>query len=256
VPETSLPFLTRLWFAWACFFRVLFDGAFAARVLTMGPQAAPNPGAQARVLTMGPQAAPNPGAQVRVLTMGPQAAPNPGAQVRAFQAREPAALPPAPAPAPTPEEPPKAKQPAKTPEIQAAATTTPAVPEPPSPGPALQLLALLQREGRLIDFLEQDIEPFGDAEIGAAVRVVHAGCRKALRGHAKISPVRSEEEGTSVTLPEGFNPSEVKLSGNVKGSAPYKGVLRHRGWRAADLVLPTPVGGHDPRIIAPAEVEL
>jgi hypothetical protein len=205
VPETSLPFLTRLWFAWACFFRVLFDGAFAAR---------------------------------------------------AFRAREPAALA-LPLPhAPAPEEPPKLKQPAKTPEIQPAAPETPAAPEPPSPGPALQLLALLQREGRLIDFLEQDIEPFGDAEIGAAVRVVHAGCRKALRGHAKISPIRSEEEGASVTLPEGFSPNEVKLSGDVKGSAPYKGVLRHRGWRAADLVLPTPVKGHDPTILAPAEVEL
>jgi hypothetical protein len=68
--------------------------------------------------------------------------------------------------------------------------------------------------------------------------------------------VRSEEEGATVALPEGYSPALVKLSGNVQGSAPFKGVLRHRGWRAADLVLPTPVKGHDAHVIAPAEVEL
>lgn len=208
VPETSppsLPFATRLWFAWACLFRVLFDGAFAAR---------------------------------------------------AWRAREPSepALPPAPVPPPKALEakpPPPAEPPKEAPPKAVAPK-----PEPPSLTPALQLLALLQREGRLVDFLEQEIEPFSDAEIGAAVRVVHAGCRKALRGHVKIAPVRAEEEGASVALPEGYNPHEVKLSGNVKGSAPFKGTLRHRGWRAADLALPTPVAGHDPTILAPAEVEL
>jgi hypothetical protein len=200
VPETSLPFVTRLWFAWACFFRVLFDGAFAARAWNVRGEA-PAP-ALPPVETKAPPAAPVP-------------APTP-----------------APAPAPAP------------------------APEPPSPTAALQLLALLQREGRLVDFLEQDIVPFSDAEIGAAVRVVHEGCRKALRGHAKLAPVMKEEEGASVTVPVGFNPAEVKLSGNVQGSAPYKGTLRHRGWRASDLSLPTPVKGHDATVIAPAEVEL
>jgi hypothetical protein len=93
-------------------------------------------------------------------------------------------------------------------------------------------------------------------EIGAVARVVHEGCRKALHAHATITPIRSEEEGATVTLPEGFSPALVKLSGNVQGSAPYKGVVRHRGWRAVDLVLPTPVKGHDSTVIAPAEVEL
>ena len=135
----------------------------------------------------------------------------------------------------------------------------PSKPEPahaPSSDAALQLLALFQREGRLVDFLEQEIAPFSDAEIGATARVVHEGCRKALRAHVKLSPVRSEEEGVSVTLAAGFDPSEVKLSGNVAGSAPYKGVLRHRGWRAKDLILPSAVKGHDPTVIAAAEVEL
>ncbi|WP_155798864.1 DUF2760 domain-containing protein, partial [Sorangium cellulosum] len=121
---------------------------------------------------------------------------------------------------------------------------------------ALQLLALLQREGRLVDFLEQDIASFGDADVGVAARMVHEGCRKALRGHAKLAPVRREDEGATVTLEAGYSPAEVKLIGNVSGSAPYRGVLRHRGWRAETISLPTPVAGHDASIIAPAEVEL
>jgi hypothetical protein len=123
-------------------------------------------------------------------------------------------------------------------------------------GPALQLLALFQREGRLIDFLEQDIAAFADAEVGAAARVVHEGCRKALREHATLQPVRTETEGASLTLAAGFDPAEVKLTGNVQGAAPYKGVLRHRGWRASSISLPVPMRGHDARVLAPAEVEL
>jgi hypothetical protein len=106
-----------------------------------------------------------------------------------------------------------------------------------------------------VDFLEQDVATFSDADVGAAARVVHEGCRKALRSHAKLSPVRSEEEGVRLTI-AGFDPSEVKLSGNVAGSGPYTGVLRHRGWRATDFTLPIPVKGHDAHILAPAEVEL
>jgi hypothetical protein len=137
-------------------------------------------------------------------------------------------------------------------------------PRPPTPLPpsaatgaaAYQLLALFQREGRLVDFLEQDIGSFSDGEIGGVARVVHDGCRKALRQHAELAPVRSEEEGSRITLAAGFNASEVKLSGNVRGSAPYEGVLRHRGWRAVRLDLPVSVSGHDAKILAPAEVEL
>lgn len=146
----------------------------------------------------------------------------------------------------------------KLPEPAAPApkTEAPKAPELPAHTPALQLLALLQREGRLIDFLEQEIASFSDAEIGAATRVVHEGCRRALHDHAKIEPVRSEEEDQAVTLADGFNPAEVKLTGNVSGKGPYKGVLRHRGWRAREVKLPVPAPGHDPTILAPAEVEL
>ncbi len=126
----------------------------------------------------------------------------------------------------------------------------------PDLSPALMLLGLLQEKGRLIDFLEQDIETFDDAEIGAAVRVVHEGCRSVLRGHAQVEPVRSEEEESRVVVKEGMDTGAVKLTGDLSGEPPYQGVLRHRGWRVARLSLPTPVAGHDPRVVAPAEVEL
>jgi hypothetical protein len=140
--------------------------------------------------------------------------------------------------------------------IPSPRAVTAELPPPPPAEPALQLLSLLQREGRLIDFLEQDITSFSDADIGAAARVVHDGCQKALHTHVKISPLREEDEGTRVTIADGFEPAVVKLTGEVRGSAPYRGVLRHRGWRASELTLPRAVKGYDPMILAPAEVEL
>jgi hypothetical protein len=121
---------------------------------------------------------------------------------------------------------------------------------------ALQLLGVLQREGRLIDFLEQDVSTFDDAAIGAAARVVHDGCRRALRAHATIVPVRNESEGASVDIEEGFDLASVKFTGNVGDGGPRRGVLRHRGWRSESLKLPKTVGPHDPSILAPAEIEL
>ena len=119
---------------------------------------------------------------------------------------------------------------------------------------ALQLLTLLQREGRFVDFVQQEVASFGDADIGAAARVVHEGCRRALRTHARIVSVRSEAEGEKLTLERASE--DVKLVGNVAGSAPFRGVLRHRGWRVEALTLPTIVGAHDAALVAPAELEL
>jgi len=138
---------------------------------------------------------------------------------------------------------------------QKPAAQTAALREQARRAAALQLLGLLQREGRLIDFLQQDIAKFDDAEIGAAARVVHAGCRKALAEHAEIGPVRTEPEGERITI-ESVDPAAIKLTGDVKGAPPYSGVLRHRGWRAASLKLPTAVADHDLSVLAPAEVEL
>jgi len=134
----------------------------------------------------------------------------------------------------------------------------PAAPEPKRADvlSALQLMGLLQREGRLVDFLQQDVASFPDADIGAAARVVHEGCRKALHAHAGIEPIREEEEGARVTLEDGFDASSIKLTGNVAGQAPYRGVLRHKGWRVTRLELPKSLADHDPHVIAPAEVEL
>jgi hypothetical protein len=121
---------------------------------------------------------------------------------------------------------------------------------------ALVLLSLLQREGRFVDFLMQDIEAFGDAEIGSVARVVHQGCRRAVAAHVTLEPVRTEAEGHRVALDPGFDTSAIKLTGNVSGSGPYRGVLRHRGWRAVDTHLPEIVGDHDVRVVAPAELEV
>jgi hypothetical protein len=100
-----------------------------------------------------------------------------------------------------------------------------------------------------------DVASFSDADIGAAARVVHTGCRKALREHVKLAPVRAEDEGAKVTV-DGGAESGVKLTGNVGGKGPHTGTLRHRGWRALDVKLPTAVAGHDAHIVAEAEVEL
>jgi hypothetical protein len=133
--------------------------------------------------------------------------------------------------------------------------TAPAFKRPP-PDAALQLLGLLQQEGRFVDFLQEDVSSFADAEIGAAARVVHEGCRKAIHDHFQIVPIRQEEEGTRVTLESGFDPSAVRLTGNVVGRPPFRGSLIHRGWRVAEVNLPKVADGHDTRVLAAAEVEL
>ena len=185
MPDSALSFPSRLLFAWACFFRVLFDGRFAARALA----ARDEPGVPAR-----------------------------------------------PGPVPRP--------------------SRPAIPPPADGTAALQILGILQREGRLVDFLQQDIDAFPDKDVGVAARVVHDGCRKALRAHVSVEAVRREDEGARVKLPAGFNADEVKLVGEVKGEPPYSGVLRHKGWKVTRLDLPSVVGIHDPNVLAPAEVEL
>jgi Domain of unknown function (DUF2760) len=129
------------------------------------------------------------------------------------------------------------------------------VPAPSNQDAALTLLAIFQREGRLVDFVRQDVDSFTDADIGAAARVVHAGCRRALSSHFDIVKVRDEAEGATITVLPGETAS-VKLTGSVSGAAPYRGVLRHAGWRVQKVNLPDLVSGHDVTIVCPAEVEL
>ena len=119
---------------------------------------------------------------------------------------------------------------------------------------ALHLTAMLQREGRLIDFCEEELAGFSDAQIGAAARTVHDGCRKALRQAFGFKAIRSEAEGAAVEVPGGFDPRAIRLTGAVAGNPPFKGALKHHGWRVVEIRMPKASG--DPLIVFPAEVEL
>ena len=124
-------------------------------------------------------------------------------------------------------------------------------------GPDLRVLAVLQRDGRLVDFLQEDIDSYADAQIGAAARDIHRSCRKALRDYVVVEPVMSAEEGQTVTVPADFDPAAVRLIGNVGGAPPFRGVLKHRGWRVVSARLPETLLAKDKTaILAPAEVEL
>jgi len=120
---------------------------------------------------------------------------------------------------------------------------------------ALRLLGILQQEGRLIDFLEEDIAPYGDAQVGAAVRAIHDGCRDALHRRMRIERIYPEEDGASIEVPPGFDAAQLRLTGNVHGAPPFRGVLQHGGWHASGVDLP-PDGGSDAAVLAPAEVEV
>jgi hypothetical protein len=151
--------------------------------------------------------------------------------------------------------------PAKAPPEPAKEDTAPpaaasAVEAEVDPTPALQLLAILQREGRFIDFVREDMGGFGDAEIGAAARVVQEGCKRALLDYVEVRAIRSESEGAAVRLEAGYDAQRTRVTGNVQGAAPYSGVLAHHGWHVERITLPKLSPGHDARILAPAEVEV
>jgi hypothetical protein len=121
---------------------------------------------------------------------------------------------------------------------------------------AVQMLALLQRDGRLVDFLAEDVTPYPDTQLGAAVRTVHESCRHVLERYVKLEPVISSEEDQPVTVPAGFDPASIKLIGNITGKPPLRGLLRHRGWRATQVNLPSLPEGTGRSVVAPAEIEI
>jgi hypothetical protein len=136
-----------------------------------------------------------------------------------------------------------------------------APPKPVKPsGAPLRLLTLMQREGRLIDFILEDVQqypPEQNAQIGAAVRDIHKGCQKVLKEHLVLEPVMgSAREGETVEVPAGFDPANVRLVGNVTGSPPFKGTLQHHGWRVKEIKLAAPAEGQDEFVLQPAEVEI
>lgn len=114
------------------------------------------------------------------------------------------------------------------------------------------LLALLQREGRFVDFLEQPVDGFSDADVGAAARVVHAGCKKALAGRITVTPILAEDEGARVML--SGTEENVTLAGAARAREGTFTVV-HRGWRLAHDELPTLTAGHDGAVLQAAEVE-
>ncbi len=120
----------------------------------------------------------------------------------------------------------------------------------------LLVLSLLQRDGRLIDFLQEDVASFSDADVGVAARVVHSGCKKALADYFTLESVLKDAEGASVTLPAGFDAGRIRVTGNVAGQPPFRGTLKHHGWVASSVRLPAVSENLDPRVIMPAEVEL
>jgi Domain of unknown function (DUF2760) len=159
-----------------------------------------------------------------------------------------------------------AVSPART--TNGALASSPAIPRPsaaPARGPeasdlrsegALAVLGLLQREGRLVDFLRESLDQHPDDQIGAAVRDIHRGCKKVLDEHLRLEPVMPGREDGPVVVPRGFDPAEVRLIGKTAGDPPFRGILVHHGWRAVDVKLPTLSEGVDRRVLAPAEVRL
>jgi hypothetical protein len=122
----------------------------------------------------------------------------------------------------------------------------------------VNFLAILQERGRFVDFLMDDITPYSDAQVGAAGRVLHEGCKAVLLEHFGIRPMREEGEGSKITIPTGYAPDDYRLVGKITGEAPFTGTLVHHGWRVEWVRLPRLLRASADRLpaIAPAEVEL
>ncbi len=141
--------------------------------------------------------------------------------------------------------------------VEAAVVTREEKPVTAARSGALSLLEALQREARFVDFMKESLGDYSDAQVGAAVRDVHRGCAQTLERMFALRPVMEQAEGTSVTLSGGFDAASVRLTGNVSGGPPFKGVLRHQGWQATKIELPEWSGSAESaRVVAPAEVEL
>ena len=143
----------------------------------------------------------------------------------------------------------------------AAAPVVPAAParKPPSAdAEVVSFLGLLQEKGRFVDFLMGDVAGFSDAEVGAAGRVLHEGCKAVLVEHFGVKPLREEGEGAKITVPQGYAPDDYRLVGRISGEAPFTGTLIHHGWRVEWVKLPRLIRANADKLpaIAPAEVEL
>jgi uncharacterized protein DUF2760 len=150
------------------------------------------------------------------------------------------------------------KPPPSKPQAEPARAAPPALAAARADAEIVSFLAMLQEKGRLVDFLMDNINPYNDAQVGAAARVVHAGCKSVLQEHFSIHPLRTEDEGSTVQVPAGYAADEYRLVGKIAGQAPFSGVLVHRGWKTDMVKLPQllPRAPGQLPAIAPAEVEL
>ena len=138
-----------------------------------------------------------------------------------------------------------------------AGPAKPATPPKPARSEAISLLAALQREGRFVDFLKEELAGYSDSQVGAVARDLHRDCAKVVDRMFAIKPLLSEGEGASIEVPAGFDAARYRLVGNVSGTPPFRGALVHHGWQATACELPEWVGGEtSSHVIAPAEVEI
>lgn len=157
-------------------------------------------------------------------------------------------------PPPSPPPPPVT---ATVPPPPAVSKSPPPPPAPPKPtGEPLRLLTLLQSEARLLDFLMEDFGGASDAQVGAGVKEIHKKAAAALKKYLVVEPVLAGADGERVTVQKGFDPSAVRVVGNVTGEPPYTGELQHPGWRVKEIKLPTTAEGQDPFVVQPAEVQV
>lgn len=138
----------------------------------------------------------------------------------------------------------------------------PAAPAKPAPPPkanasdgALQMLGILQRDGRILDFVLEDIAPYSDEQVGSAARGVHDQVKEALDRYFRFAPVIDGVEGTFTNAPA-KDPALVKFIGNVPATPPAGGILRHRGWQVTQVNFPALPTGANLRVMAPAELEV
>jgi hypothetical protein len=143
----------------------------------------------------------------------------------------------------------------------------PAAPAAPAPKPtpvakplrndAVSLLATLQREGRLIDFLKEPLDQYSDAQVGAAVRDIHRDCNQVIERQFGLRPVLDQAEGSPVNLGASARNGRIRLSGNVTDKPSATGTLVHHGWQVTKCDLPVWTGdAESASVVAPAEVEV
>lgn len=142
------------------------------------------------------------------------------------------------------------------PPAQSAAAPAP-LPVATAEADVVQFLGRLQEKGRLVDFAMEEIAAYPDEQVGAVARVVHQGVREVLKSTFDIRPVHGGEEGEDVSLAGDYDARAYRLVGKVPERPPFRGAVRHRGWKTSKVNLPKVSA--DPaakEVIAPAEVEI